>query len=1000
MTKNKLLLGGGIILGTAVLIIAYLLFSLFNINQAQLKKYELMFKTESASKIYDGEPLSKPVWSLQSGKLAEGHRVEVVMDTEITNPGSTKNKIGITIIDEEGEDVTNLYNIIYDLGTLTIHPLYLFIRTESLEKVYDGLALTSQNWELTSGTLLPGHGIVAVMNASITEPGTVTNNIGITIVDHNGKDASEFYKIIYDLGSLTVHKRNLTIRTESREKDFDGTPLTSSDWSLYRGTLSTGHSLQVVMDASIIYPGVIQNTAGVTVVDQKGEDATRFYEIEYLFGELRIHAPGIVIWTESLEKVFDGEPLESSRWEFLSGRLQEGHRIEAKMNSTITYPGEIPNEIGVTILDENDEDVTNHYWIEFVLGSLTVHKIPLVIKTGSATKVYDGTPLRNEEWELLHGDLLENHRLIASVEGEITDVGTVDNHIHVYVVDENGNDVTNYYEIIFSLGKLNVISSIYSSRELPRNPIEPPNEILLQILADNEGVIYLRDKSWGDYNLGGWETAYPFEKAAPINPLSLNGLALLSEGKAPRAVEIRHLRKGIPHLLPYYAVDGFPDGNDVHVYGEVEPSYAHQYISHDFLNNPINLTDPELSGFEREYRDFVRDVYLRIPPSTKSQMLAIAEQNGLRADSPTVITDVRDFIRRAAKYNLDFEPIPEEVDIAVYFLTVSKEGVCTHFTTAATLMYRALGIPARYVTGFVGYPRANAWTDIPADQAHAWVEVYLEGLGWIPVEATGTTDAGAKITVQPKNVSAPYFEGAEPLRATEVEVFGFKEFAEKGYTYHYVLGGELAGPGIGQSRVVEFTVYDENGNDVTDEFSITFRNGTLQYYCLEITFVTGGGTKVYDGTPLSNSEWSIIGELAEGHYIDEKSLKFTGSRVNVGISKNSAKIVIRDENGQDVTELYSVINEFGDLIVTPRPLKVISKDATKQYDGTPLICHEYELEGELAPGDEIQVVISGTQTNVGRSDNLIQSVTISNQSGDATMNYIIECIAGRLTVTP
>ena len=105
MTKNKLLLGGGIILGTAVLIIAYLLFSLFNINQAQLKKYELMFKTESASKIYDGEPLSKPVWSLQSGKLAEGIGSRYNRDT---NPGSTKNKIGITIIDEEGGDVAIL----------------------------------------------------------------------------------------------------------------------------------------------------------------------------------------------------------------------------------------------------------------------------------------------------------------------------------------------------------------------------------------------------------------------------------------------------------------------------------------------------------------------------------------------------------------------------------------------------------------------------------------------------------------------------------------------------------------------------------------------------------------------------------------------------------------------------------------------------------------------------------------------------------------------------
>ena len=60
MTKNKLLLGGGDHPRNGGADHRLLLFSLFNINQAQLKKYELMFKTESASKIYD-EPLSKPV---------------------------------------------------------------------------------------------------------------------------------------------------------------------------------------------------------------------------------------------------------------------------------------------------------------------------------------------------------------------------------------------------------------------------------------------------------------------------------------------------------------------------------------------------------------------------------------------------------------------------------------------------------------------------------------------------------------------------------------------------------------------------------------------------------------------------------------------------------------------------------------------------------------------------------------------------------------------------
>ena len=171
-------------------------------------------------------------------------------------------------------------------------------------------------------------------------------------------------------------------------------------------------------------------------------------------------------------------------------------------------------------------------------------------------------PLRNEEWELLHGDLLENHRLIASVEGEITDVGTVDNHIHVYVVDENGNDVTNYYEIIFSLGKLNVISSIYSPSELPRNPIKPRMRFFSRYLQTTKGHLFAgqilgRLQSWrmGD--------RVPLKKQ-PRSTLSLNGLALLSEGKAPVRSKSGIYGKGYPP--PALLCSGrFPDGNDVHV---------------------------------------------------------------------------------------------------------------------------------------------------------------------------------------------------------------------------------------------------------------------------------------------------------------------------------------------------------------------------------------------------------------------------------------------------
>jgi hypothetical protein len=63
-----------------------------------------------------------------------------------------------------------------------------------------------------------------------------------------------------------------------------------------------------------------------------------------------------------------------------------------------------------------------------------------------------------------------------------------------------------------------------------------------------------------------------------------------------------------------------------------------------------------------------------------------------------------------------------------------------HFASATAALLRAAGIPARYAEGYVvsasDFKSTDGWTSIPDSSAHAWVEVYLSGYGWIPVEAT------------------------------------------------------------------------------------------------------------------------------------------------------------------------------------------------------------------------------------------------------------------------
>ncbi len=71
-----------------------------------------------------------------------------------------------------------------------------------------------------------------------------------------------------------------------------------------------------------------------------------------------------------------------------------------------------------------------------------------------------------------------------------------------------------------------------------------------------------------------------------------------------------------------------------------------------------------------------------------------------------------------------------------YFLLDSREGYCSHFATAFVLLARAEGIPARYVQGYCVPMNAEKEIVVTSNMAHAWPEVYLEDIGWIPFEPT------------------------------------------------------------------------------------------------------------------------------------------------------------------------------------------------------------------------------------------------------------------------
>jgi hypothetical protein len=90
-------------------------------------------------------------------------------------------------------------------------------------------------------------------------------------------------------------------------------------------------------------------------------------------------------------------------------------------------------------------------------------------------------------------------------------------------------------------------------------------------------------------------------------------------------------------------------------------------------------------------------------------------------------------------YTLLPQPVPEGVDFVDHFLFEAQEGYCVYYASALAVMARCEGIPTRYVEGYITPEEPDEESGlyvVDSQLAHAWVEAYFEGFGWVPFEAT------------------------------------------------------------------------------------------------------------------------------------------------------------------------------------------------------------------------------------------------------------------------
>lgn len=139
--------------------------------------------------------------------------------------------------------------------------------------------------------------------------------------------------------------------------------------------------------------------------------------------------------------------------------------------------------------------------------------------------------------------------------------------------------------------------------------------------------------------------------------------------------------------------------------------------------------------------------YLALPESVTSRTRELAAQITQGLELPYDQATALEGALRAYPYDIDIEAPPDGVDVADWFLFDLKRGYCDYYATAFVVMARALGLPARFATGYAAgdwLPDAREWRITAAD-SHAWPEVYFAGIGWIPFEPTASRPTLARV---------------------------------------------------------------------------------------------------------------------------------------------------------------------------------------------------------------------------------------------------------------
>lgn len=259
---------------------------------------------------------------------------------------------------------------------------------------------------------------------------------------------------------------------------------------------------------------------------------------------------------------------------------------------------------------------------------------------------------------------------------------------------------------------------------------------------ESKGDVHLRGTIKDFYNGYMWDKSISAREKLSNN-IGINSYGILSYEREMEIIHKRVSTSTIFNILYPYRVDS---------------SWGHAYYDNDMeLYNPKVIKSGK--GYKISYKELeiTREIilskspkrvwkptseqirYMQLSSTIPQRVYDITNKITEKYNSPyEKVSAIENYLKETYKYDLNTSPLPNGRDFVDYFLFEENKGYCTYFATAMTVMCRIAGIPARYAEGFLisSSDSNKEKIEVLNSDAHAWVEVYFDNVGWVTFDPT------------------------------------------------------------------------------------------------------------------------------------------------------------------------------------------------------------------------------------------------------------------------